>query len=118
MSLHTYPIQMNPYPSPPLIPISMAMHQMDRNREKAILEGRSGTDGVVTNYANASFSKVYGGRMLRLVDLELRCGPGFFPPVPIPISCSRLSGGGRGLSVTPAVQGGSTVMKPLKPLYR
>ena len=35
---------------------------------------------------------------------------------PIPIGCLRLSGGGRGLSVTPAVRGDSTVLKPLKPL--
>jgi hypothetical protein len=42
--------------------------------------------------------------------------PGFFPPAPIPIGCSRLSGGGRGLPVTQEVRGYSTVLKPLKPL--
>ena len=38
------------------------------------------------------------------------------PDTQIPIGCSQLSGGGRGLSVTPVVRGGSTVLKPLKPL--
>ena len=37
------------------------------------------------------------------------------PPAPSPIGGSPLSGGGRGLSVTPAVRGDPTVLKPLKP---